>query len=229
MPPPRLPAERAVPATDPDQGNQQSWSRQAASSMSRFPSVQRGTSVFSTVECGRAPSLRPRAPEASMEGVIDEVTRPSVETDDLQQMSEGRDGGGTPRKSPLEPEIWFRAIVSRKPPVEESWKPNGKFSDKTLAELKKELPFNFDDGDVVGLKFTLKSHEGMRIVETIDHNNRHDLQHLKRVFGERIREAMKESIGGDRGPITFDMEIETVKCSRARTIGREESLAPLLW
>jgi hypothetical protein len=164
-----------------------------------------------------------------MEGVIDEVTRPSVETDDLQQMSEGRDGGGTPRKSPLEPEIWFRAIVSRKPPVEESWKPNGKFSDKTLAELKKELPFNFDDGDVVGLKFTLKSHEGMRIVETIDHNNRHDLQHLKRVFGERIREAMKESIGGDRGPITFDMEIETVKCSRARTIGREESLAPLLW
>ncbi|CAG9974964.1 unnamed protein product [Clonostachys byssicola] len=229
MPPPRLPAERAGPVTDPDQSSQQIWPRQGTSSMSRFPSQQRGTSVFSTVECGRAPSLRPRAPEASMEGVIDEVTRPSVETDDMQHMNESREGGATTRKSPLEPEIWFRAIVSRKPPVEESWKPNGKFSDKTLEELKKELPFNFDDGDVVGLKFTLKSHEGMRIVETIDHNNRHDLQHLKRVFGERIREAMKERIGRDRGPFTFDMEIETVKCSREMTVGREESLAPLLW
>ncbi|CAH0047536.1 unnamed protein product [Clonostachys solani] len=229
MPPPRAPAERAVPVPDSDQGNQQIWSRQGPSSMSRFPSQQRGTSVFSTVECGRAPSLRPRAPEASMEGAMDEVTQPSVETDDLQHMNEGRVGGATTRKSPLEPEIWFRAIVSRKPPVEESWKPNGKFSDKTLAELKKELPFNFDNGDVVRLKFTLKSYEGMRIVETIDHNNRHDLQHLKRVFGERIREAMKERQGRDRGPVTFDIEIEAVKRSREMTVGREESLAPLLW
>ncbi|KAK7229950.1 hypothetical protein V2G26_002120 [Clonostachys chloroleuca] len=227
MPPPQLPTERAAPVTGSDQGNQHP--RQGPSPMSRFPSQQRGTSVFSTLDLGRSPSLRPRAPEASMEGVIDESTRPSVETDDLQHMNEGQRDGVTTRKSPLEPEIWFRAIVSRKPPVEESWKPNGKFSDKTLAELKKELPFNFDDGDVVGLKFTLKSYEGMRIVETIDHNNRHDLHHLKRVFGERIREAMKENTGGDRGPVTFDMEIETVKCSRARTVGREESLAPLLW
>ncbi|VUC30877.1 unnamed protein product [Clonostachys rosea] len=229
MPPPRPPAERAVPVSDSDHSNQQAWPRQAVSSISRFPSQQRGISVFSAVTLGRSPSLRPRAPEASMEDVIDGVTHPSVEIDEVPDVDEGQDDVVTTRKSPLEPEIWFRAIISREPPIEEAWKPSGKFSDKTLADLKEELPFDFEDTDVEGLKFTLKSHEGMKIVQRIDHNNRHDLQHLKRIFGEKIRQAMKERKGRDTGPVTFDIEIETVKCNHARAVGREESLAPLLW
>ncbi|GAB1314518.1 hypothetical protein MFIFM68171_04728 [Madurella fahalii] len=103
------------------------------------------------------------------------------------ELSGGGGGGGSSGRG-AKPLINFmyRIVLSRTPKtVTERWSPRGRFQDKTLAELLKELPFN--DGEAQGLIFTIES-DCMRTVERILNDDEDSFASMKRYINMEIRE-----------------------------------------
>ncbi|KAK0652637.1 hypothetical protein B0T16DRAFT_103954 [Cercophora newfieldiana] len=89
--------------------------------------------------------------------------------------------------SGIKPSITFtyRIVLSRTPrTVTERWVPNGKFQDKTLADLLNELPFHSKESK--GLIFTVES-DCMRTVERIENDEEDSFASMKRYINMEIR------------------------------------------
>jgi hypothetical protein len=80
----------------------------------------------------------------------------------------------------------YRVVLSRTPrTVTERWAPQGRFQDKTLAELLKELPFPGEECQ--GLIFTIVS-SCMKTVERIPNGDEDGFASMKRYINMEIRE-----------------------------------------
>jgi hypothetical protein len=103
----------------------------------------------------------------------------------------------------------YRVVLSRTPrTVTERWIPQGRFQEKTLAGLLKELPF--DDGECQGLIFTIES-SCMRTVERIPSNDEDGCESMKRYINMEIREWLvrQRSYGSYLAPrLVVDIMIE---------------------
>jgi hypothetical protein len=111
----------------------------------------------------------------------------------------------------------YRVVLTRKPKtITERWTPRGRFQDKTLVELLKELPF----GDEIltsgeesrGLIFTIES-ECMRTVERLAYDDEGGFASMKRYINMEIREwfarQMRSGAAG-RGRLDVDVLIERI-------------------
>ncbi|KAL2126764.1 hypothetical protein VTI74DRAFT_279 [Chaetomium olivicolor] len=95
-----------------------------------------------------------------------------------------RGEGGSEAKFSID--FIYRVVLSRTPKtVTERWTPQGRFQDKTLAELRKELPF--DDGESQGLIFTIDS-PCMKTIERILNDDEGGFLSLKGYINREIKE-----------------------------------------
>ncbi|KAJ4288230.1 hypothetical protein N0V88_007419 [Collariella sp. IMI 366227] len=79
----------------------------------------------------------------------------------------------------------YRVVLSRTPAaLTERWTPRGRFQDKTLAELCRELPFA--EADLQGLTFTIDS-PCMKTVEHIPPGDEDIFASMKRYINREIR------------------------------------------
>jgi hypothetical protein len=103
----------------------------------------------------------------------------------------------------------YRVVLSRTPrTVTERWIPQGRFQEKTLAGLLKELPF--DGGECQGLIFTIES-SCMRTVERIPSDDEDGFESMKRYINMEIREWLvrQRSYGSYLAPrLVVDIMIE---------------------
>jgi hypothetical protein len=103
----------------------------------------------------------------------------------------------------------YRVVLSRTPrTVTERWIPEGRFQEKTLAGLLKELPF--DGGECQGLIFTVES-SCMRTVERILSDDEDGFGSMKRYINMEIRDwlARQRSFGTHVAPrLVVDIMIE---------------------
>jgi hypothetical protein len=107
-------------------------------------------------------------------------------------------------------EFNYRVVLSRTPKtVTERWTPHGLFQDKTLAELRRELPFLHGD-ESQGLIFTIDS-PCLTTTERIPNNDEGGFEALKRYINKGIKEwlAQQRRLGAETEPRLFvDVLIE---------------------
>lgn len=106
----------------------------------------------------------------------------------------------------------YRVVLTRKPKtITERWSPRGRFQDKTLAELLKELPFGDDllpsGDDSQGLIFTIES-ECMRTVERLAGDDEEGFASMKRYINMEIREWFARRMrAGSVGKGRLDVDV----------------------
>lgn len=105
----------------------------------------------------------------------------------------------------------YWVVLSRTPrTITERWSPKGRFQDKTLAELLKELPLH-DSKESRGLIFTIES-DCMRTVERIANDDEDSFGAMKRQINRGIRDWFhRQRRLGDGAPpprLVIDIVIE---------------------
>jgi hypothetical protein len=108
--------------------------------------------------------------------------------------------------------------------VAERWTPQGRFQDKTLAELLKELPF--PEGESQGLIFTIES-SCMKTVERILNDDEDGFASMKRYINMEIREwlARQRQQGVQHTPrLVIDILIERMSGDSKREVDVLEDL-----
>ncbi|KAK4450328.1 hypothetical protein QBC34DRAFT_297569 [Podospora aff. communis PSN243] len=130
---------------------------------------------------------------------------PAITTPNIAQGS--RPGTSTGVKPSIN--FLYRVVLARTPKtITERWNPEGKFQDKTLADLLNELPFQ--DRDAQGLVFTVES-ECMKIVERIVNDDEDGFASMKRYINREIKEwfrRQKRVAGGTPPKLVVDIIIE---------------------
>ncbi|KAK0619518.1 hypothetical protein B0T14DRAFT_209706 [Immersiella caudata] len=103
----------------------------------------------------------------------------------------------------------YRVVLSRTPrTITERWNPEGRFQEKTLAELLKELPFQ--ERDARGLVFTIDS-DCMKTVERIMNDDEDSFASMKRNINREIKEWLRRQkrLGDGTPPkLAVDIVIE---------------------
>ena len=133
--------------------------------------------------------------------------------------SSGSSGAGNPSVKFI-----YRVVLRRTPrTLTESWDPQDRFQDKTLAELLKELPF--DKGESQGLIFTIES-ACMKTVERIPHDDEDKFASMKRYINLGIREWFKRqrrlASGKPLPRLVVDILIERITSNEESKLGEEE-------
>jgi hypothetical protein len=108
--------------------------------------------------------------------------------------------------------------------VTERWIPQGRFQEKTLADLLKELPF--DGAECQGLIFTVES-SCMRTVERILSDDEDGFGSMKRYINMEIREWLvrQRSFGGYIAPrLVVDIMIERMSDEKKERLDGMEDL-----
>ncbi len=131
----------------------------------------------------------------------------------------GRAGAGNPSVKFI-----YRVVLTRTPKtLKVRWDPQGRFQDKTLAELMKELPF--DKGESQGLIFTIES-PCYKIVERIPHDDEDSFASMKREINLEIKEWLtrERRLAGSKAlpRLVFDILIERITSNEESKLGEEE-------
>ena len=118
----------------------------------------------------------------------------------------------------------YRVVLTRTPrTLTERWDPQGRFQDKTLAELLEELPF--DKGESQGLIFTIES-PCVKTVERIPHDDEDGFASMKRYINSGIREwftRQRRLASGKIPPrLVLDILIERITSDEESKLGEEE-------
>ncbi|POR36136.1 Uncharacterized protein TPAR_03656 [Tolypocladium paradoxum] len=101
--------------------------------------------------------------------------------------------------------VRYRVILSRNPVLRcRFWKPKGAFRDKTLAQLREEIPLELGD-DTKGLLFRLTG-PGLSTDEVVLHGEDEEFEVVKTCFEQMIRACVVA--GGE--PLIFVMDMEAL-------------------
>jgi hypothetical protein len=155
-------------------------------------------------------------PASHLQGA-DQFIKPSVEqpselpSPSVASSTVDRPGSQAGSSNKLRPSVTFKyrvlpALTPRR--VAQRWSPRGRFQDKTLAELIKELPF--DDAELRGLTFTIEC-EIMSTVEHILSDDENGFTSMKQYISMEIRKWLmdQQSLVGVKAPsLVVDMLIE---------------------
>lgn len=119
----------------------------------------------------------------------------------------------------------YRVVLSRTPKtMTERWTPEGRFQEKTLAGLIKELPF--PEGECQGLIFTIES-SCMRTVERIFSDDEDGFASMKRYINMEIREWLARQRSLDvhtTSRLVVDIMIERMGDEKKEELNRLEDL-----
>jgi hypothetical protein len=138
-------------------------------------------------------------------------------------------GGGGAGNPPVK--FIYRVVLTRTPrTLAERWNPQGRFQDKTLVELLKELPF--DQGESKGLIFTIES-PCLKTVERVLHDDEDGFASMKRYINLEVREwlARQRRLGSGKVPprLVVDILIERMTSDEESRQGNEEEDLDLEW
>ncbi|KAL2192292.1 hypothetical protein P885DRAFT_82332 [Corynascus similis CBS 632.67] len=141
--------------------------------------------------------------------------------------SGGRGEGGSGSGSKFSIEFIYRIVLSRTPKtVTERWTPQGRFQDKTLAQLLKELPFHDNSDESQGLIFTIDS-PCMTTTERILNNDEGGFLSLKGYINREIRAwlARQRRLGVETQPrLLVDILIERMSDEKEQELDGLEDL-----
>ncbi|KAK4251356.1 hypothetical protein C7999DRAFT_28086 [Corynascus novoguineensis] len=141
--------------------------------------------------------------------------------------SEGCGEGGSRSGGKFSIEFIYRIVLSRTPKtVTERWTPQGRFQDKTLAQLLKELPFRDNSDESQGLIFTIDS-PCMTTTERIPNNDEGGFLSLKGYINREIRAwlARQRRLGVETQPrLLVDILIERMTDEKEQELDGLEGL-----
>ncbi|KAF2190544.1 hypothetical protein K469DRAFT_387705 [Zopfia rhizophila CBS 207.26] len=197
---------------------------------SPLPQLSRSTSVSSiAAETAILAQQRPLPSPASMAETLQQTRETSKQTPaspkrpQAQTPVQKQSPASTPALlAPLAPPVAslpapqkrsvdfvYRAIISRSPLYQyKTWKPRGRFQDKSLAELIQELPF---DKDIKGLILRLQG-PGIAVQETVNCDEEEKFDTAKRRFNKLIGICNANQARAHPGKtLILEFEIEPLK------------------